>query len=170
MNILKKGGAFISEYPADTAAFGPQFISRNRIISGLSEAVLITEAAEKSGSLHTANFALDQGRTVMAVPGNINSPTSQGTNNLIKAGAIPVTSVDDILMAMGLVSAQKIKDIKAANDLEEAILGQLRLGVTDSAELQLKSQLEVAVFNQTLSMLEITGKVKPLGAGHWRLA
>lgn len=168
-DILNHDGAIISEYPAGTEPLGHQFIARNRIISGLSDAVLITEAAEKSGSLHTANFALDQGRTVMAVPGNITSSTSQGTNNLIKSGAIPVTSTDDVLMAMGLVSRKKIKAVAAANALEEAILSQLRQGITDSTELQLNSELGVSAFNQTLTMLEITGKIKPLGSGHWRL-
>ncbi|HSX44607.1 MAG TPA: DNA-processing protein DprA [Candidatus Saccharimonadales bacterium] len=168
--ILQSGGVIISEYPEETEPLGYQFIARNRIISGLSDAVLITEAAEKSGSLHTANFALDQGRTVMAVPGNITSLTSQGTNNLIKAGAIPVTSTDDVLMAMGLVSTRVTRSIQGANEHEEAILAQLRQGITDSAELQIKSQLAIPAFNQTLSMLEITGKIKPLGAGNWRLA
>lgn len=168
--ILKQGGAIVSEYPEGTEPLGHQFIARNRIISGLSDAVLITEAAEKSGSLHTANFALDQGRTVMAVPGNITSPTSQGTNNLIKAGALPVTTVDDVLLALGLVPSQHIKAVTAANEQEAALLSLLRQGLTDSAELQIKSELDVAIFNQTLTMLEITGKIKPLGAGNWRLA
>src|SRR5207244_4380589 len=97
MQILEKGGALISEFPEGTPAFRGNFIARNRLVSGLSDALLITEAAEKSGSLHTARFALEQGREVLAVPGNITSITSAGTNNLLKAGAAPVTSYEDVM-------------------------------------------------------------------------
>src|SRR6185437_10030523 len=85
--ILEQGGALISEYPAGTPGFKQNFIARNRIVAGLAQALIITEATEKSGSLHTARFALEQGKEVLAVPGNITSPASVGTNNLIKAGA-----------------------------------------------------------------------------------
>src|SRR5690606_31674085 len=85
--ILEQGGALISEYPEGTPPLQHHFIERNRLVSGLSDGVLITEAAAKSGTIHTAGFALDQGKTVMAVPGNITSELSKGTNNLIKSGA-----------------------------------------------------------------------------------
>jgi len=98
--IINRGGAIISEfYPG----FPPQkqnFPKRNRIISGLTKAVLIVEAGEKSGSLITARCALEQGREVLSVPGNIGSPASIGTNNLIKLGARPVTCVEDVLEAL----------------------------------------------------------------------
>lgn len=166
--IIQQGGAIISEYPEGTEPLPHQFIARNRIIAGLSDAVLITEAAEKSGSLHTANFALDQGRTVLAVPGNISSPTSVGANNLIKAGAIPVTSADDILAALGITTTSKNLTLPT-NEAEAAILTLLAEGISDASELQQKSQLLPSLFNQTLTMLEITGKIRPLGGGHWSL-
>ena len=95
--ILKNGGTIISEYPLGTKPNKNNFPARNRIISGLSRGVIIVEAKEKSGSLITANFALEQGREVFAVPGNINSINSIGTNNLIKDGAIPVCNYSDVL-------------------------------------------------------------------------
>lgn len=97
-DILKCGGALISEYPDRS---GPpmkyQFIARNRIIAGLADLVLVTEATERSGSLHTAYFGLNLGSDVLAVPGNINSPLSAGTNRLIQKGAVPVLSSQDVL-------------------------------------------------------------------------
>ena len=169
--ILENDGALISEYGDDdrSEAFKMRFIARNRLVSGLADVLLITEASERSGTLHTANFALEQGRTVMAVPGNITSPTSAGTNNLIKAGAIPVTDVSDVLTALGLNNKQVQLEILAANKEEEAILDLIKQGITDSAEILAQCGLNSALFNQTLTMLEITGKIKPLGSGHWGL-
>lgn len=96
--IIKCGGCIITEYPLGTKPEKVHFPQRNRIISGLSKGVLIVEASEKSGSLITADFALDQGREVFAVPGNILSYSAVGTNNLIKQGAKLVTSYEDILI------------------------------------------------------------------------
>lgn len=168
--ILKNGGALISEYPAGTEPYPANFVARNRIVSGISDGVLITEAAEKSGTLHTANFALEQGKTVMAVPGNINSELSKGTNSLIKAGATPVTSSKDIFEALKIDVEEGVREVMAANEQEAVIIELLKRGVTDASELQLRSELSATLFNQTLTMLEITGKAKPLGAGHWGIA
>jgi DNA processing protein len=138
-------------------------------VSGLSDGVLITEAADKSGTLHTANFALEQGRTVMAVPGNITSGLSSGTNNLIKTGATPITCGEDILIALGLEPKTIASEQLAANAEEAAILDALMRGISDGSELLEVSGLAPQIFNQTLTMLEITGKIRPLGAGHWAL-
>lgn len=169
--IVEQGGALITEYPPETEPYKTNFVARNRLIAALGDGVLITEAAEKSGSLHTANFALEQGREVMAVPGNITSDTSKGTNNLIKSGAVPVTSIEDILQALK-VEQKGRQDAKiiAANAEEYTLLELLRGGITDSAALLQSSELTPAAFNQTLTMLEITGKIKNLGANHWTLA
>ena len=95
--IIKNGGAIISEYPIGVRPKKENFPERNRIISGLSNGVVVIEAKEKSGSLITVECALNQGKDVFAVPGNINSSNSTGTNNLIKEGAKITTCVNDIL-------------------------------------------------------------------------
>lgn len=169
--ILNNGGALVSEYAPGTAPHQGSFIARNRLISGLSDAVLIPEAAEKSGSLHTANFALEQGRDVLAVPGNITGPTSSGTNNLIKTGAITVTCAADILLIMKIdQKALANIEVSAANAEEYVLIKLLQDGVSDSSALLAQSQLSPSLFNQTLTMLEITGRIRSLGASHWTLS
>ena len=166
--IIDHEGLLISEYPAESPTHPGNFIARNRLIAGLADAVLITEAAEKSGSLHTADFALQQAKTVMAVPGNITSPTSVGTNALIRAGATPVTSASDVLEALGIPAAPH-QAITSSNPAEQAILTALAHGITEAEALQRASQLAISEFNQSLTMLEITGKIRSLGANHWAL-
>jgi DNA processing protein len=168
MRILQQGGALVSEYPEGTPPYKPSFVARNRLIAGLSQAVLIPEAAVKSGSLHTAEFALEQGRDVLAIPGNITSATSAGTNNLIKTGATPITNAKDILDAMGLVVDTKQSRMPLADNPEEqVILELLHSGTTDAADLLLQSDLDAATFNQTLTMLEISGRIKSISANNW---
>jgi DNA processing protein len=168
-NILAKGGALVSEYPKGTPTLRTNFIARNRIIAALSDVLLVTEAALKSGSLHTARFALEQGKDVLAVPGSITSATSEGTNNLIKAGAKPVTSVDDVLYALGLEPKTTARAIKGETEAEQIIIDLLRNGLSDGNELQMKSELPITIYNQSLTMLEIKGTIRPTGANHWSL-
>ncbi len=94
--ILEQNGLILSEYGLDTKPIPEYFPARNRLISGISDKILITEASKKSGTMITANFAIEQGKTVYAVPGNITSTRSEGTNELIKDGAILVNSLEDI--------------------------------------------------------------------------
>ena len=169
--ILEQGGALISEYGQDdrSEAFKGRFIERNRLVSGLADVLLITEAGEKSGTLHTANFALEQGRTVMVVPGNITSTMSQGCNNLIKSGALPITDVQDALNQLGIQEQSEQLEIVAANQEEATLLGLMKQGISDGSILLERSELDTTTFNQTLTMLEISGKIRPLGANHWSL-
>lgn len=95
--IIDTGGAIISEYPLGTKPLQYNFPARNRIISAISDGVLVVEAKEKSGTLITVDFALEQGKNVFVIPGNIDSKNSRGTNNLIKEGAKPVNNLEDIL-------------------------------------------------------------------------
>ena len=168
-NILTQGGALVSEYSNGTPPLQFRFLERNRLVSGLADALLITEATIKSGTLHTANFALEQGKTVMAIPGNITSQLSQGTNSLIRTGAVPITSAEDILQALNINSAVLQREVLPANAAEAAILDLIRTGTTEGSSLQTASQLDAALFSQTLTMLEITGKIRSLGAGHWTI-
>lgn len=94
--IIKRGGTIISEYPCGTKPDKMKFPARNRIISGISSGIIVIEAKEKSGTLITVDFALEQGRDVFVVPGNINSINSVGTNDLIKQGARVVTTYEDV--------------------------------------------------------------------------
>jgi DNA processing protein len=167
--IVQQGGVLLSEYPVGIPSYPQQFIARNRIVSGISHAVLITEAAEKSGTLHTARFALEQGRDVLAVPGNITSPGSVGVNNLIKTGATPVTCTQDVLHALGIESRARKKIVKGATPEEQLILDLLAAGESDGDQLQQLSKLNIQAFNQHLTMLEISGKIRSLGANTWTL-
>ena len=100
--ILNNDGAIISEYPCGTKPIKMNFPARNRIISGISSGIVVIEAKEKSGTLITVDFALEQGKNVFVVPGNINSINSVGTNRLIKDGAMLVTSYKDILDSINI--------------------------------------------------------------------
>jgi DNA processing protein len=167
--IVAQGGAVVTEYDETVRPQKWQFIARNRIAAGLCDALLITEAAAKSGSLHTAQFALEQGKTVLAVPGNITSPMSSGTNNLIKSGALPVTNADDILLTLGRTPTEKKKAPTGADLQEQILLDLLFSGIQDGDELLKKSKLDVSLFNQTLTMLEIRGHIRALGSNQWGL-
>jgi len=105
-----ENGCVISEYPPGQRPIAAFFPARNRIISGLCRVIIVAEASKKSGTLITVDQATEQGRDVLAVPGNINSPLSAGTNSLIREGAIPVTDYTDVLFALGL------SDIKDTSD------------------------------------------------------
>lgn len=105
--IVREGrGAIVSELPMRTAVLAGNFPTRNRIISGLSLGVVVVEAARRSGSLITAREAAEQGKVVFAVPGPVDSPLSQGTNELIRNGSILVQDLDDVLEHLGEVGAR----------------------------------------------------------------
>jgi DNA processing protein len=166
--IAEQGGALVSEYPSGTDTFPQNFIARNRLIAGLAQAVLITEAAAKSGSLHTANFARKQDKPVLAVPGNITSRTSAGANSLIREGAVAITSYKDVLKILGLTEHETAaREVRGSNASEQKILDLLLSGMGDGQVLLERSALPVSEFNQTLSILEIDGKIRSLGANQW---
>ncbi len=166
--IVKKGGLIIGEYPPGTPARDFQFLARNRIVSGLSDAIIVTEAASRSGTLATVAHALDQNKEVFAVPGNITSPMSVGPNRLIQTGAHPVTSAADILqiIAPNLITAQISLNL-GSNPAEILLIDLLQSGIRDGDQLRQASKLAVSDFSQTLTMLEIGGLVRGLGSNQW---
>ncbi|MBC7565297.1 DNA-protecting protein DprA [Candidatus Saccharibacteria bacterium] len=169
-DIIKAGGALISEYPPGTAARGFQFLARNRIVSGLSDAVIVTEAAARSGTLATVAHALDQNREVFAVPGNITSPLSIGPNRLLQQGAHPALQVEDILhvIAPHLIQSQTTLNL-GSNPMEVRVIDLLQSGIRDGDTLQQASQLAAHDFSQTLTMLEIQGLIRGLGGNQWTI-
>jgi DNA processing protein len=160
-------GTLITERPARTVGFKSNFVIRNRIVSGLADVLLITEAIVNSGSLHTARFALEQGKTVMAVPGNINSPASEGCNNLIKSGAIPVTDVSDVFFALRINPDQQ-KPREITGSLQEKLVFKfISDGLSSQEQLAQATKLTGPQLASTLTMLELAGQVRPLGSGNW---
>lgn len=180
--IVDKGGAIISEFPPGTPPAEQNFPRRNRIIAGISKAIVVTEAPEKSGALITAYLGLEYGRDVFAVPGNITSQKSKGTNRLIKEGAYLVESPDDIMSVVvpHIARSEKRSDfglispyieIKNPNlsDKEEAILSvlseEIPIHVDDIIKRTLIDPSEVL---STLIALEIKGLVVEDGIGYYR--
>lgn len=166
--ILQNHGAIISEYEAQTPPLKHHFPARNRIIAGLSLAVIVTEAASRSGALITASFALEQNRLVMSVPGNITSTLSEGTNNLIKSGAIAVTSASDVLAALDMEAPELKAKIARPASSEEALIFELLAKEINDTDLMLNEcGWEAAKFNQVLTLMEVSGKIRSLGGGKW---
>jgi DNA processing protein len=168
--IIQSGGAVISEYEPPTEPRNYLFLARNRIISGLSDAVIITEAALRSGTLSTATRALEQGREVFVVPGNITSPLSAGCNALLKQGAHPITSIEDVIeiIAPDLLRKQATIPL-GSTPLESIIIQHLQSGIRDGDELQRLLNVSAPEFNQALTMMELGGVVRGLGGNQWTL-
>ncbi len=159
-------GALMSDYPVGTAPESSNFPPRNRIISGLSLAVIVIEAGETSGALITAEFAAEQGREVFAVPGNILAPQSKGTNKLIQNGALPLLTPQDLLQALNLtrVGEQKAaRKILPANEVEAQVLNALGSEPLHVDELRNQTGLPVEKVSAALVMMELKGMVRQVG-------
>lgn len=170
MQILESGGALLSEYATDEEARPHYFLERNRIVSGLADAIIITEAAARSGTLNTAAHALEQGKEIFVVPGNITSPLSAGCNALLKQGATPLISYMDVLerIAPELLEPQASLAL-GATPLETEILTLLKDGLRDGDELLSKVNVPSHEFATTLTMMELAGTIRSLGANQWTL-
>lgn len=163
-NIVNCSGTIISEYPPGTQPLKHHFPARNRIISGLSEGIILVEAGERSGALITVEFGLEQGKEIYAVPGNINSSGSKGTNRLIREGAKILTSIEDILE--DLSHKYSIRQVAAENMHKES-LSHIEAEIFKIISLQpihidlivLKSGVRINELNSILSILEIKGLV-----------
>lgn len=168
--IIASGGALLSEYEPGSRVYPSNFLERNRLVAGLSDAIIITEATIRSGTLNTAARALEQGKEVFVVPGNITSPLSAGCNALLKQGARVATSYEDILevIAPQLTTAQQILPL-GQNRLETAIIGLIADGMRDGEAIMKRCDATGPEFNTALTMLEIAGSIKALGANQWTL-
>ena len=169
--IIEFGGCLISELPEGTNGSKFTFPKRNRIISGLSLAVLIVEAKIKSGSLITADYAKKQNKKLFAVPGPIYSSNSAGPNKLIKEGAKLVENANDILDNLGFLNLrQTIKtEVEAENNEEKLILEVLEEGSLYVDKIIEKTKLNASVTAKTLALMEISGKVRSLGGNVYSL-
>lgn len=168
--IIAQGGAVLSEYDAPTPPRDFQFLARNRIVSGLADAILITEAAARSGTLSTAAHALEQGKEVFVIPGNITSPMSAGCNALLKQGAHVATCAEDILeiIAPDLLRPQSALPL-GNTPLETKILSLLQTGTRDGDTIHQETGVPIADFNHALTMLELAGTIRSLGGNQWTL-
>jgi DNA processing protein len=170
-DIIAKGqGAVVSDYPIGTRPEATNFPPRNRIISGLSLATVITEAGERSGALITAQFALEQGREVMAVPGSIFNPMSRGTNDLISQGATPVLSASTVIRALNLELAEPqkvVRQVLPETPQEAALLTHLTDEARHIDDLIHLSSLPPKEVSNLLSMLELKGRVRNVGSNNW---
>jgi len=159
-------GALISDYPVGTQPDGINFPPRNRIISGLSLATVVVEAGEKSGALITAEFAVDQGRDVFAVPGSILAAQSQGTNRLIEQGARPLLKMSEILETLKLEQIPEKQQTRKLNPMsmeEQRLLEQLSSEPVHIDQLCELTGLPITNVSATLTMMELKGFVTQVG-------
>ena len=170
---IMERGALISEYPLGTRPRAENFPRRNRILSGLSLGVLVTEADETSGAMITAHMALEQNREVFAIPGSILSPASRGTNQLIQEGAKLVREYTDILEELNLMAVARqieMREILPESDTESLLLQRLSAEPTHIDEVCRSSGLPAATVSSTLAMMELKGLVKQVGTMNYALA
>ena len=163
---MMERGAIISDYAPGTPPDASNFPPRNRIISGLSLAVVVVEAGETSGALITAEFAAEQGREVFAVPGSILAPQSKGTNKLIQNGALPLLSVNDLMQALDLTRMGEHKAARKIIPTDETearlmnVLGDEPLHVD---EIRNQTELPIEKVSATLALMELKGMVRQVG-------
>lgn len=170
---IMEQGALLTETPVGSPPEGGNFPARNRIISGLSLGTIVVEADQTSGALITADRALEQGREVFAVPGNIFSRASLGTNRLLKEGATLITSAEDVLEALNLKMVAAHTEARAviAEDATEAkLLSLISADPTHIDELARTSQLPITQVSSTLALMELKGMVRQVAGMQYVIA
>jgi DNA processing protein len=155
---IADGGLIVSEYPPGVEPAPWRFPARNRIVAGLALATVVVEARERSGALITADLALDEGREVLAVPGEITSALSRGSNGLLRLGATPVTGVADVLTALGVEPPERSVPEPPAG-AAGAVLALVADGAVTADELARRSELPAADLAAALVELELAGLV-----------
>lgn len=163
--ILARGGAIISEYPPGSATHKHQFLARNRLISGLADVLVVTEAGERSGTLSTVNHALDQNKEVFAVPGSILSRFSIGPNRLIQQGARPLIEIGEVLELLNL---NKPSDVMPSDPRQRKVIGALSEREQSAEQLAAELALDTTELLVLLSELELEGIIHATPEGKWR--
>lgn len=166
--IAAENGAVVSEYPPGAPPLKEHFPQRNRIVSGICKGIVVVEAREKSGALITARFALEHNREVFAVPGSIFSPTARGANLLIQEGAKLILSTADILQELGITPAVAVAATRGIFSETDQCLLDLLEEPHSIDELKQALAGETAPLIASLSLLELQGRVRNLGAGTYQ--
>jgi DNA processing protein len=172
-SIIESGGAIVSEYPLSQSPSLGSFPSRNKIISGLSQGVVVTEGAFDSGAIYTADHAFSNNRPVFAVPGPITSSLSKGPHSLIGKGAKLISGAEEILTELRIKSSElrneNIKNIKGSTKDEQKIIDLLQNESMHFDELVKRIKLDSSKLGSILSLMEMKGMIKSLGGGVFRL-
>ncbi len=166
--IIGKGGALLTEFPPGLPPRPPFFPQRNRLISGLSLATIVVEAAERSGSLITARLAATQGREVFAIPGSIHNPLSKGCHRLLRDGANWLESVADVLAAFSSLTQVAASTLTTESVTTHPLLRHFVSGPNSIDQLQLRSAIDISELSRLLSQLELSGDIRRVPGGYAR--
>lgn len=177
--ITNNGGAILSEYQAGVEPRAYHFLARNRLVSGLADAILVTEATDRSGTFSTVAHALNQNKEVFAIPGPITSLLSAGANRILQEGARVALTPDDILRviapALLKTDLKQSRLILGDTPLEQAIIDGIRQGIYGGDQLQAfvtaqsKQAIDTADFLRTITLMELKGTIIALGGQQWTL-
>lgn len=170
-NPIKETGGFLSEFPLKTQPIARHFPSRNRIISGLADCILVVEAREKSGSLITTDFGLEQGKDIYAVPGRLSDTVSSGCNRLIAQGAAIALSPFDILQDLN-INVSNLKNFHEKNKFllaqdEETVYSCIRLQPKSMEELLEETKMELTKLTNVLLQLELKNLIRTIGQSNY---
>lgn len=166
--IIESGGAIISEHPEGFETHKHHFLARNRLVSGLADAVVVTEATDRSGTFSTVAHAVSQNKEVCAVPGPITSLVSVGPNRLLQQGAHVTLSAQDILEIVAPTYSAKQQTLPfVTTALEQSIVDTIKDGVTNRDEIQEALNVSAQELLQALTMLELNGALAQVGGNRW---
>lgn len=167
-SILAAGGTLLSEYASGSVSYKGNFLARNRLISGLSQATIIIEAKEKSGALITARHALEQGRDTYALVGDVTRPQARGCLNLLMEGAAqPIFSVEELMAQLGFNVKETV--LKQLDQDETIVLSFLKNGALTTEELAIQSSLEIWILAGILTRLEVKNLAWKNSKGRWEI-